>query len=48
MIFWKCKTQENFSKNTSAFDDKYEIDAKATELFDKLIETEIFIKPTNE
>lgn len=44
-LFYKNKEGD---EKYLAIDDKYEIDAKATELFDKLIETEIFIKPTNE
>ena len=43
-LFYKNKEEE---EKILAIDDKYEIDAKATELFDKLIETQTF-KPTNE
>ena len=43
-LFYKNKEAE---EKILAIDDKYEIDAKATELFDKLIETQTF-NPTNE
>ena len=44
-LFYKNKEGD---EKYLAIDYKYEIDAKATELFDKLIETRTFIKPTNE